>query len=220
VSAARPPKIKWAGKVLPGASTKQLAVAGVVLVIFGFGVLATYWAAWVAAMAAVITMIIVGIAAWFALQGLDDARKTRHAQLILSLNQQWASQGLADAFELFWKYSSSGTVTELIDNVHGPEEPTGTEEEKRQFQQDYQTLSAAPNLVETIGVLREDGALTTDVIYRMWAGEIASIYSYWEDALPKLRSHLDEPDLLSHFRALSLDIRARLETAKKDAEAS
>jgi hypothetical protein len=119
--------------------------------------------------------------------------------LVLALNDQWA--GVADALKLYWKYSRD-ELADLVDRLYGANEAEVSLTE----QADYERLVASANLIESIGVLRADGAITTQVVYRMWGGTIYAIWLSWEAALPKLRHHTGEPDILRGFEALSLAI--------------
>lgn len=180
------------------------------------------WPAWISAVAAAATLVIVVATAIFAVVGLLDARRTRHAQLVLSLNDQWKSPAILASREMYWTYSSPTAIVKLVEKVHGPDEPRATEQE----QEDYEALSATPNLIELIAVLRSDKAITTDLVYRMWGGDILSIWFYWENAVPTLQRLTREPDLLRGFVVLCSDIqkmfteraRERLASTAEDAE--
>jgi hypothetical protein len=152
-------------------------------------------------LASVLIVLVAAVAAW---RSLEDARRTRHAELVLKLNDQWS--GLSDSFKLYWKYPRD-PLAALVDRLYGPNQPRATSSE----QDDFEGLRASVNLIETIGVLRADGALTTRLIYRMWGGSILAVWLSWEAALPKLRSYTKEPDMLRGFEALSRDIQEMMQ---------
>lgn len=142
--------------------------------------------------------LIVGVTALYASRQLKDARRTRHSQLILALDEQWKTLG--PSLKLCWKYPRD----ELARLIERPRRPGQTPLPSDLA--DYEGLREAVNLAETIGVLRADGALTTEVIYRTWGGTIYALWLSWETGLPKLRDYLGEPDTLRGFEAVARDI--------------
>jgi hypothetical protein len=168
----------------------------------------------------VFTVVYARRTVTYAKGALDDAQRTRHSQLIIALNDQWSSPEILKSRELYWRYPPD-KIKELIQKVHG-DEATATKAE----QEDYEVLSATPSLVETIAVLRSDGAITTEVVYRMWGGDILSIWLYWKEAVPLLQHLMREPDVLRGFEVLSENIqtmftdraRERLEPSEADDE--
>jgi hypothetical protein len=155
------------------------------------------------AVATAIAALIVGATAWFARNQLKDAQRTRHSQLVLALDNQW--KAIAPSLNLYWKYPRD-ELAELVERLHGSAQRDVSAQELA----DYEKLKEAVNLVETIGVLRADKALTTEVIYRTWGGTIYALWLSWETALPKLRKHLGEPDTLRGFEAVALDIAGQM----------
>lgn len=160
------------------------------------------WPAWISTGAAVATLLIVFATAWFARNQLKDAQRTRHSQLILSLNDQWAV--LAESLSLYWKYPPD-ELADLIERLYGVGKEPLADDLK-----DFEDLRTTINLAETIAVLRKQRAITTDVIYDMWGATIYNLRLSWKAALPKLREHTGEPDLLEAFDDLSRDIEKRV----------
>jgi hypothetical protein len=175
------------------------------------------WPAWVAAGATVLTLVVLAATARYAyrsaragLGSLEDARRSRHAQLILALDQQWGSPSIIASMKLYGKYTDRG-LGDLVERMFGPNQRQPTDKELS----DYESLAAAANLVETIGVLCEEGAITHEVIYKVWGGSIVYVWRAWQDAVANLRRYLDEADAFVHFERTGRAMEARLPEAKR-----
>jgi hypothetical protein len=175
------------------------------------------WPAWVAAAVAFLTLVVLAVTARYAyrsaqsgLGALEDARRSRHAQLILALDQQWSSAPIIASMKLYGKYTDKGLI-DLVERMFGPNQFPATDEELS----DYESLAAAANLIETIGVLCEEGTITHDVIYKVWGGSIVYVWRAWEDAVANLRRYLDEADAFVHFERTGRAMEARLPETKR-----
>jgi hypothetical protein len=172
------------------------------------------WPAWIAAAAALLTVGVLGATARYAyksaLGGLEDARRSRHAQLIVALDQYWESTAIATSMKLYGKYTDKA-LADLVTKMFGPGDDRPTDQELS----DYESLAASANLIEMIGVLCDEGAITEDVVYKIWGGSIVTVWRAWGEALPKLREDLDEADVFVHFARTGKAMEARLPEAKK-----
>jgi hypothetical protein len=161
----------------------------------------TDWAAWVTAVAT--TALAAGVL--YAKDAVDDAKKTRHAQLVLEIDKLWNAAAMVEAGKLYGRYSDE-KLAQLVDRMFDRYAEAATPEEV----EDYEALAALANLIETTGAIMADGGLTEGVIYDVWGGPIAEVWTAWEKALPRMREHLGEPDLFRHFEDLGKAMVARL----------
>lgn len=194
-------------------------------------------AAWVAASAALATFCVLAAAAWYAkdsaktaLQGLDDARRTRHAALITDLSRRWDEPLIADSRKLFGQLSREDLVG-VVERVYRPisegrswwhsflEAVFVAEDTAARQLADFQTLTAWPNLIETIGVLEADGAISQDVIHQMWGGGIIGAWDGWRDAIRAMRTHSGRPTTYQNFERL-YDAMMNLEPGRVSAQES
>lgn len=140
-------------------------------------------------------VVATAVIAW---RALDDVKKTRHAQLMLSMREQWTQPTMVDAMELYGKYDNAA-IQDLVRSLF-LEEETGTDAEL----DTYHKLVSWPNLIEVVGVLWSEGAISTEAVYKMWGGSILRIWQAWEPTLPQLRKIPDvPPGALTHFQALA-----------------
>jgi hypothetical protein len=116
--------------------------------------------------------------------------------------------------ELYGRITNQELV-DLVGRMFDPKEPRATPEELSK----WKSLAATANLIETMGVLCGQGAITEEVIYQVWGGPIATVWRAWTDAMPKLRHHLDEADVFANFQRLGKAMEARLPEAKRASSA-
>jgi hypothetical protein len=149
------------------------------------------WALWVTAvatgilaLAALGTLIIVFETAKIALSSVDDARKTRHGQLVVDLAKRWDERAVVESQALFGEWENSG-LSDLVQVLFNQDVRSPTEEELS----DWYTLTLVPDLIETIGVLWSEDAITDAVIYKMWGPLIVSHWHGWQPAIDELRQY-------------------------------
>jgi hypothetical protein len=171
----------------------------------------TDWPAWISALAAAATLIVVVVTASVALRGLRDARQTRHGQLVTELMRDWTEPNMVEAIKLHGQYAEP-KIVQLIDTIWGPAKRTPTEDEQR----DYAKLILVANMIEALGVLASEKAITPEAIYKMWGGAILSAWPKWDTAINNLRIYDKEPDTFIHFESLAAEIR-RISAERKAA---
>jgi hypothetical protein len=159
------------------------------------------WPAWISAGAAVATLAIVAFTAIFALMSLQDARRTRHGQLITDLMRDWTDPLVMEAHRLHARYGEKDILA-LVDKVFGPGHEATTDELR-----DWTQLSLIANLIESLGVLSSERAITPEVVYKMWGGAILSAWPRWNQPVKRLREYDNEPDTFQYFERISLEIR-------------
>lgn len=117
-----------------------------------------------------------------ALLGFWDARKTRDGQLLSDLSERWDHAASIDSLVAFTEHGPHGLVI-LIKRVYGAQGPATTADDLRL----YYKLQTLPTLIETIGVLHDEGALSTDVIYKAWGPTIIGVWDSWREPIRTLR---------------------------------
>ena len=129
------------------------------------------WAAQLTALATLASAPILGVTAIFlrraaraAVEQLDDARNTRHAQLIVNLSRHWNE--VKRAAQLFSAYPER-KLLELVLQLYGGR-PTDYPVD------DFITLIEPPALIETIGVLEQEGGLALNLVDDLWGSTIVS----------------------------------------------
>jgi hypothetical protein len=178
------------------------------------------WAAWITAGSAVATMVIVGITAWYAKGSLNDAKRTRHAQLVTDLSRRWDEPVVIESSSLSAKHGSTGIV-ELIDNLYGPQpERPGWRYRRRRGQKLslYSRIFLWPNLLETLGCLHAEKAISTDVVYSMWGAEIVAAWETFRRPIARLREHEQDRGIYRHLEKLS-DVMKPLHDNEKQGSA-
>ena len=166
-------------------------------------------------LSAIATVALVG-GVFFARWAVRDATRTRHAQLIVSLHEQWISDAVSGSLRLYGTYTDK-KLLELVGLMFNPRDPrTPTREQVA----DYESLAATANLIETIGVLCKRQMLTHDVVYDVWGGYIITTWRAWEDVLPRMQAYLQEPDVFTNFAVLGRAMDARLPRASDRAPAA
>jgi hypothetical protein len=159
------------------------------------------WPAWVSAGATVATCLVIGLTAFFAWRALRDARLTRHGLLITEIMRDWTQPTVIEANHLHSSYGGT-KIAELVKIMFAP----GEEPEQKDID-DWAQLALVANLIETLGVLASEKAVTAEVVYKMWGGAILTAWPKWEEAIGLLRKYDNEPDTFIYFEAIATDIR-------------
>jgi 4-amino-4-deoxy-L-arabinose transferase-like glycosyltransferase len=180
------------------------------------------WPGWVGALTALATLVIVALSVRYARNALEDARKTRHGQLILDIGTTWSSAEIGESRELLAKWSDPG-IAALVDELWGP---TVAIDDPRRFDwraqrararahrrrndalNEYFRLVRLPNLIELIGGLAVEGAITPRAVYTMWGGGILGAWDGWEEAVRQLRIHQNEAEAYANFEWIATQLRA------------
>lgn len=179
----------------------------------GIGIWVTAGATVLLAVGIVFTYRSVVTARAAARAAIDDAKTTRHAQLVLALDARWIDPAIRSAGKLYDSYTKQG-LADLVEAIFDPAKRATTKPTSKQ-EADYWALASFADLIETIGALCADGAITEDVVYNVWGGPIADIWRAWELALPRLRALWGEDDIFKNFDDLGKAMAARLPKATK-----
>jgi hypothetical protein len=141
----------------------------------------TDWPAWITAGGTA----IVAAFALVALASLRDARRTRHAAIVTDLSRRWDEPDATEARRRSGDYEPRALV-ELVERIYKPP-PTATDKEKLEDVEELFRLGRWLNLLETVGVLYTERALSRKVIFKLWGGQIASHWERWREAILLMR---------------------------------
>lgn len=131
------------------------------------------WAAWITAISTAVLAAGVLVALW----GIVDARRTRDGQLVTDLSRRWDEPLVHESIVAHHVHGQPGTI-DLIRRLYrvGGAEPL--DEEGLRL---YTTLTAWPVLIDVIGVLVSEKAISLDVAYKMWGHQVVSAWDWWKE---------------------------------------
>ena len=158
----------------------------------------TDWAAWATAIATAVTATILFATAMVAGFALRDAKRTRHGQLITDI---WARYDEPEILASRREYPLHGPqgISDLIERLWS-DDPTNDDIVL------YDQLSRWPALIEMLGVLYDEKALTLDVIAKAWGIHIIDAWRVWEKPTKKLRTLAKTEVVFVYFELLSRDL--------------
>jgi hypothetical protein len=171
------------------------------------------WADQTTAIATGATALILLITAFFALRGVEDARRTRHGQLVLDLTRQWDQPTVIEAGELHAALGK-GAIVELLQRVFERQaQDTPSDPEIEADLETYWKLMAIPNLIDMIGVLESEGVISARLVHKMWGPLILSAWDAWggdDGGLAELRTHYRQyaEETFAYFERLALKMVA------------
>lgn len=178
------------------------------------------WPAWITAVSTGVLAAatsVLAAAAIVALQslsaareGLEDARRTRHAQLITDLSRRWDEPLAKESRNLNGELGTSGIMV-AVDRIYDPphrwfRSSTVTRADLERFFK----LCAWPNLIETIGVLVAEGAISPDVVFKMWGAGIVSAWEMWEEPITHMRTAEAKRGIYRQFETVADEMRLLL----------
>jgi hypothetical protein len=173
------------------------------------------WADEATAIATGVTALILLATAFFALRGVEDARRTRHGQLVIDLTAHWDQPAVGAAQDLHLELGKGGILA-LIKRVFEiqSKDEAPTDEEKAELET-YGHLLALPDLIDLIGVLESEGVISAQVVHKMWGPLILSAWEAWGAAkegggLTELRSHYQQyaDETYAYFESLAKKMEA------------
>lgn len=156
------------------------------------------WATWVLAGGSLLAAAILGATALLARGALEDAKRTRHGQLVIELSGRWNSELIVKPLRLMGEVTDDEIVA-LVDKLYGPSGDASDEADLETFT----TLAAVPELIEMIGVLASEGVISIAVINKMWRSRIVNTWEAWRPAAAKLRAHTMHPHNYEYFEWLA-----------------
>jgi len=142
------------------------------------------------------------------MSSLWDARRTRHAALVADLARRWSEPAAVESRLLFGEYGSEN-LAELIERVYGEKTSSRTDLDA------FWKLSTFPTLIEQIGVLHAERAISSRVVYRMWGAAIAADWESWRDHVRRLRELEGRTGVYTSFEALAREMRKEIATRER-----
>lgn len=169
------------------------------------------WAAWLEAFSTFVAAVVLSATAVIARSTLEDAKRTRHAQLLVELNKWWASAAIIESQKLLSNYTKEDLLA-LVERLFGKDQSKRLKDDVP----NWETLQQTANFIENIGVLHDEGALTAEVIYKNWGGAILEVWEAWSLAVPRLQM----PGSLDTYRYFKIVAQAtKVEHTRAEAHA-
>jgi hypothetical protein len=162
---------------------------------------------WVAVATAVATAALA-LAGWIALISLKDARRTRHAAIIADLSRRWDEPRATAARRRTGDYEPAA-LRDLVLRIYRPD-PSSTEAERLADVEELFRLGRWLNVLETVGVLYTEKALSDKVIFKLWAGQLVSAWAKWEPTILTMRDLERRPGIYENFEKLENRMRQLL----------
>lgn len=150
--------------------------------------------------------LILALGVGLALVSLWDSRRTRDGELVLELSRRWNEPETVASRRAFSEKKPAEVVA-LVNKLY-PATATGetaspaaasSEDDLKTFQ----LLQRWPSLIETIGVLHDHGAISTDAIFKMWGYSIAFAWENWQDTVKILRERAAFPGTFEYFEKIA-----------------
>jgi hypothetical protein len=157
----------------------------------------TDWAAWITA----VSTVVLAVFAVGAIYGIIDARRTRHAQIIVDFSRRWDEADVNESFKVYRELGKDG-VLDLARKMYPIPKgtpPTATSEEVDQF---FRAAINA-NVIESAGVLRSSKAVSAKVLYKMWGGTITLGWEEWKPTAQHLRQFEGHTGAFRYFEELA-----------------
>lgn len=138
------------------------------------------WPAWITAISTAVLAIGVGAA----LYSLWEARRTRDGQLVTDLARRWEAPEMMEAIVEFADHGPTG-ISQLLDRLY-PADPLAPLASTGDRELAYK-LFRWPTLIDTIGVLASEKAISSEVVYKMWGPQIVYAWAVWAEPVQRLR---------------------------------
>lgn len=162
------------------------------------------WATIMTAVTTLATLVALVVTAVLAWRALADGRRTRHGQLLIDLLSLWADPRVSHSTLMAIGLGPEGVSSrtkELIVAMRASEsmEPL----KSRADAEEFATLWHTPNLIESMGVLESEGAISAVAINKMWGPQIVQTWNTWERPIHALRETLGQPSSNRYFEQLA-----------------
>ena len=125
---------------------------------------------------------------------------------MLDIGTTWSSREIARSKELLGTHSTPG-ITALVDSLWGPT-PIRDPKARQAALEEYFELARWPNLIQLIGGLAVEDAITPRAIYSLWGGGILSAWDGWEQPIRQLRNYQNEYEAYVNFEWIANQMKA------------
>jgi hypothetical protein len=152
---------------------------------------------------------VLAAGVFFAWGSLRDAKRTRHAQLVVDLSRRWDEQQRAE--QLQSEYTEK-RLLKLVEQLYG-QRWWGSAEDYDPAE--FVRMNELPSLIETIGVLVSRDALTLEIVFDLWAPTIIAAWEVWRRPAERIRELTGAPDSYRQFQKLAEDLMALFEASTR-----
>lgn len=149
------------------------------------------------------------VAAFLALLGLADARRTRHAQIVTDLSTRWDEPMIKDS-RTRNAAMSADEIFNLAVRAYLPMGSAGRDQARTEFFELWPWL----NVIETIGALNREGAISDKTVFRMWGMSVAEAWDKWEEPVALMRVEARRRGIYRNFEELATKMRKLLDREK------
>jgi hypothetical protein len=158
-------------------------------------------AAGVAAFAGLATLALVVLGTIFARRGIEYARtqiqeatRSRHAQLVIELARAWEEEGMATSRKLSAGVRDAEELRELVQREY-----------LANSEKSYELLRL-PTFFEDLATLEDEKAVSIAIVYKQFGSLITHWYRLWEPAVLFLQQHTKRGDVYAGFQRLATRI--------------
>ena len=146
-----------------------------------------FWTA-VSASAAVLGLVVLGVALLVALSQTRVAVQSRHAALMADLSRRWDEEPIGEA-------------RRLVDLL-GPRFPAVIAQWDAAKDPRSYMVERVPNFFEDLSVLEQVGAIDFEMIRMSLGRTVLEIWEIWEPHIVAQRRRWDDPEIYLHFELL------------------
>ncbi len=154
---------------------------------------------------------MIVITAFIALLALWEGRRTRHGQLIVVLNARWDDQAVIDSAAHFRLWGSDNT-TDLVEALWSDD----VTERDEQDLKDWYDLSIYPNVIEAIGLIQAEGAISIELVDKLWGKNIIDAWEGWRKPIIRLREVTDTKEVWIGFQEVAERLEVYRARKKRD----
>ena len=147
-------------------------------------------AAALAVVGASVTLIFVIRATRYAFVQIEEAKRTRHAEILFRIAAAWESENLVKSR----KHTAKAASPQALEATVAKEYAAGSDL--------YYELITLPTFLEDVGLLEREGAVTIEFVYRRFGTFIPYTYRQWKPSIDYLRQRAKRDDVYREFEAL------------------
>lgn len=119
------------------------------------------------------------------------------------LARRWSEPAALESRILFSEYGLK-RLAELVERIYR-DSPASRDDLDA-----FWTLSAFPLLIEQIGVLHAERAISSRVVYRMWGPQIAAAWQAWREPVTRMRELEGRTGMYASFEGLAREMQIQI----------